>query len=54
MIKSGDIKISKPEVLTSEYILEELFKLKIVPIRWAITGIDDYSLIISVSYECEN
>lgn len=51
MIKSEDIKINKPAPINTETILGELKARNIVPIRWAVTGIEDDSLILSVSYE---
>lgn len=51
MIKSEDIKINKPDQINTLTILRELKTKNLVPIRWAVTGIEDDSLILSVSYE---
>lgn len=51
MITTTNCQIKKTQVLTSEYIEEELEKNNIIPLRWAIVGeVDDYWLV-SVSFE---
>ena len=43
------IKIKKTDNLSTEYIEQELAKQNINPLRWAIVGIDDNMITISVA-----
>ena len=49
-ILSKDVKISKPEKISSEYIENALKSMGIDPLRWAITAENDENLTVSVSY----
>ena len=51
MITTKEIQIAKVSNLTSSYIEDELNKLNIVPLRWAIVKSLDESFVLSVSYE---
>ena len=53
MIVSESIKIAKVDDVSTEYIEDELKKQSIVPIRWAITDIDEKDITISLAYERE-
>lgn len=53
MIVSDNIIIKKVENLSTEYIEQELKKQGIVPVRWAITKIEQESITISLAYERE-
>lgn len=50
MVKSEIVKINKIENFDNIYIEKELSELGKEPLRWAVTGMEDDSLIISVSY----
>lgn len=50
MIISKLIKIKKSEGISTEYIEDELRKLNIEPLRWAIVKIQDKSFTINVAY----
>lgn len=50
MIKSEIVKINKIVNFDNIYIEKELSKLGKEPLRWAVTGMEHDSLIISVSY----
>ncbi len=54
MITTANFEITKTEDLTSEYIETELANFNVKPLRWAIVESNDNSLIVSVSYNCEN
>lgn len=51
MILTDQFEINKIENLTSSYIEDELVKLNIVPLRWAIVEVTTEKYILSVSYE---
>ena len=51
MIISQDIKISKTDNLTNDYIETELQKMEISPLRWAIVDVSEIAYTVSVSYE---
>jgi len=53
MIISDNIKINKVENLSTEYIENELKKVGIEPIRWAITKVEENTITITLSYERE-
>lgn len=53
MILSDCIKIKNVENISTEYVEEELKKQGIFPLRWAISGMDDTTLTISLAYERE-
>ncbi len=48
-VVSKVIEISIAESLTTEYIENELTKLHINPIRWAITNVSDKMYTVSVA-----
>lgn len=50
-IISEQKEIPKTENLTTEYIEEELAKLKIKPLRWAIVEVSKEKYILNVSYK---
>ena len=50
MIKSEIVKINKIVNFDNIYIEKELSKFGKEPLRWAVTGMEHDSLIISVSY----
>lgn len=50
MIKSEIIKLKV--LLDNTEIEKELKKSGIEPLRWAVTGIEDNMILVSVSYEC--
>lgn len=47
--KTVEIKFEKP--LSLDFVKNELEKIKIDPIRWAITSIKDNIATISISYK---
>ena len=49
MITTKNYQIKKNEILTSEYIENELEKINIIPLRWAIVDEINDNLIVSVS-----
>lgn len=51
MIKSDVIKIKKIENFDNDYVEQELSKLFLSVIRWAIVDVQENDLVISVSYE---
>ena len=51
MIKSDIVKIQKIENFDNGYIEKELAKKYPAVIRWAVVGIDEKILTLSVSYE---
>jgi hypothetical protein len=51
MITSVQKKIPVTDNLTGRYIEEELKKLGIDPLRWAIVEVGAQDYIVSVSYE---
>lgn len=51
MILTDQFEINKIENLTSSYIEDELVKLNIVSLRWAIVEVTAEKYILSVSYE---
>ena len=51
MILSDCVKIKNVENVSTEYVETELKKQGIVPLRWAITGVDKTTLTISLAYE---
>lgn len=51
MILTDEFKIKKTENLESSYIENELSKLNITPLRWAIVDVTDTQYILTVSYE---
>ena len=53
MIVSESVKINRIENISTEYIENELKKQGIEPIRWAITKVEEKSLIITLAYERE-
>lgn len=51
MILSDCVKIKNINDLSTEYVENELKKLGIEPIRWAITAQQNDTLIVSLAYE---
>lgn len=51
MILSDCVKIKNIKNLSTDYVESELKKQGIVPLRWAITDVDDVTLTISLAYE---
>lgn len=51
MITTEELEIKKTDNLTSEYIEQELAKVNIVPLRWAIVNAKEDSFVLSVSFE---
>lgn len=49
-ILSKDIKIPKPDKISSEYVENVLKQQGIDPLRWAITAHDENFFNVSVSY----
>ncbi len=49
-ISSSEIKIPKIDNPNSRYIEENLQKMGLKVIRWAIVGMDEKDLTVSVSY----
>ncbi|MFI3300656.1 MAG: hypothetical protein R3Y28_04460 [Candidatus Gastranaerophilales bacterium] len=50
MIKSEVIKIQKPDKIDNEFIENQLARLGITPIRWAIVEVKTNELVIGVSF----
>lgn len=48
-VVSRQVEIPKNEALTTEYIENELTKLNINPLRWAIVSVSDTMYTISVA-----
>lgn len=48
-IESDIIKIPYTKNISTEYVEQELKKLGIVPLRWAVVDIKDNSLAVSVA-----
>ena len=48
-VESKTVEIPKTADLTSEYIENELTKLHINPLRWAITNVSDKIYTVSVA-----
>ena len=51
MITTKNIELPKIQDLSSEYIDQELEKLDIKPLRWAIVKVTDTRYTLTVSYE---
>ena len=51
MILTDEFKINKTKNLESSYIQNELSKLGIKPLRWAIVDVTDEQYILTVSHE---
>ena len=43
------VKIQKRDIPTTEYIEEQLTKLNICPLRWAIVDVNDTMFTVSVA-----
>lgn len=50
MIKSKNVKIKKIDAFDNLYIEQELKKLGLEYVRWAVIAVDEDCLTISVSY----
>ena len=49
-ILSKDVKIPKPEKISSQYVENALKSMGIDPLRWAVTAENAKELTVSVSY----
>ena len=51
MITTENFNIEKTQNLSSKYIENELKKLNVKPLRWAIVAENEFYWIVSTSYE---
>ena len=49
-IINSEIKIKKPEIINTEYIEQELSRLNIKALRWAIVDVNETDYTLNVSY----
>lgn len=53
MITTKEVKIKIPRVYTSEYIENELERLNLDVLSWAIIDFDDSFYILNISVVCD-